>query len=93
MSKIPTKKEYLNKLRNHPDYVTLIKKVQSNEERKQIVSRVEFFANTMFDAVFSVVGHAQQNPEANQKIMEALKTGDNIIKESSGEPINSGSKG
>jgi uncharacterized protein YutE (UPF0331/DUF86 family) len=93
MSKIPTKKEYLDKLRNDKQYASLIKKIETKEERQQILARVEYFAATMFDAVAMALSNVKQDPEGAKKISEALKTGDNIIKENSGEPLVSGSKG
>lgn len=93
MSKIPTKNDYLNQLRNDPSYKALIKRVESKDERRQIISRVEYFATTLFDSIMPGLAQLKQDPATTAKISEALKTGDNIIKESSGGPIASGSKG
>lgn len=87
MPKIPTKEEYLKTLRNHKIYSTIIKKAPDDATRRQIISTVEYVANAMFDGIIPVLSTASSNPEAASQISEALKTGDNIIKESDGAPI------
>ena len=87
MPKIPTKEEYLKALRNHQVYSTIIKKAPDDATRRQIISTVEYVANAMFDGIIPVLSTAASNPEAASQISEALKTGDNIIKESDGAPI------
>ena len=87
MSKIPTKEEYFKALRNHKAYAAILKKAPDAATRKQIISTVEHIAGSLFDGVIPVMMTASANPEGAEKISEALKTGDNIIKESDGAPI------
>jgi len=85
--KIPTKQEYFKKLRSNQEYQSLLKKIPDIEERKRAIYTIEYIMENFINA-FSVIGStAAQSPEAAEKIMEALKTGDGIIKESDGEPI------
>lgn len=87
MPKIPTKEEYLKTLRNHKIYSTIIKKAPDDATRRQIISTVEYVANAMFDGIIPVLSTTSSNPETASQISAALKTGDNIIKESDGAPI------
>jgi len=87
MSKIPTKEEYFKTLRSHKVYSAILKKAPDDAARRQIISTVEYIASSLFDGVLPVMATATSNPESAEKISEALKTGDNIIKESDGAPI------
>jgi len=93
MSKIPTREEYLKQLRNHKDYLAVLKKAPSIDERIKIISMVEHIAGSLFDGVIPVLGTLKSDPSASEKISEALKTGEGIIKESDGSPLESDSKG
>lgn len=93
MSKIPTKHDYLKQLRDNKAYAEVLKKAPDEATRKKIIAMTEHIAGSLYEGIFPVLGMINSNPEMAAKISEALKTGDNIIKESSGEPIVSGSKG
>ena len=84
--KIPTQEEYFKKLRSDPLYISLLKKA-SPEERKKIINTVEYVAGSMLEALSVGMGAMNSDPEMAQEIVEALKTGDGIIKESDGSPI------
>ena len=86
MMKIPTQEEYFKKLRSNPIYVSLLKKA-SPEERKKIINTVEYVAGSMLEALSIGVSAMNSDPETAKEIVEALKTGDGIIKESDGAPI------
>jgi hypothetical protein len=88
MKNIPTKEEYFKKFRSNPDYQAILKAAPAHE-RKQIINTVERVAATMLEALSMLAVNANQDPAASQQIIEALKTGDGIIKESDGAPINS----
>jgi len=91
--KIPTKEEYFRTLRSDPRYSSALKQVSTDTDRKKIIGIIEHVAGTLFEALVPALGAANSDPEAAQKISEALKTGVGIIKESDGAPIVSGSKG
>lgn len=84
--KIPTREEYFKKLRSDPLYLALLKKAPA-EERKQIINTVEYVAGTMLEALTLGVGAMKEDPQTAQDLIEALKTGSGIIKESDGTPI------
>ena len=88
-----TKEEFLRHLNSDKAYYSILKAASTPDEKKKVKSQVESFITTMFDALMPVFSMAAQDPEAMNKISEALKTGDGIIKESDGSPIVSGSKG
>jgi hypothetical protein len=91
--KIPTREEYFKKLRSNSDYLAALKQAPTDADRKKIIGVVEHIVGTMFDALLPTLSVIKSDPDAAQKITEALKTGDGIIKESDGAPIVSGSKG
>jgi len=84
--KIPTQEEYFKKLRSNPMYVSLLKSA-SPEERKKIINTVEYVAGSLLEALSVGVSTMNSDPEMAKEIVEALKTGDGIIKESDGAPI------
>jgi len=85
--KIPTKQEYFKKLRSNQEYQALLKKIPNVEERKRAINTIEYIMENFINAFSMVASEAAKNPESAEKIMEALKTGDNIIKENDGSPI------
>lgn len=85
--KIPTKQEYFKQLRSNKEYLSLLKKIPDSTERKTAINTVEHIVGSLFDALSMVSAVAKENPEAAEKISQALKTGDGIIKESDGAPI------
>lgn len=84
--KIPSKEECFRKLKSDPAFLSLLKKAPL-EERKQIINTIDHVAGSLFDALMFVRSQANTNSEASQEILEALKTGDGIIKESDGAPM------
>lgn len=84
--KIPTQKEYFNKLRSNPLYVALLKKAPP-EERKQIINTVEYFTGNLLEALTLSMSAMKEDPKTAQDLIEALKAGNNIIKENDGAPI------
>ena len=86
MKKIPTKEEYLKSLRSNADYLAVLKAVPA-EERKQIIDTVEHVTTVMLEALTMVSVHSQQDPKLAQQIIEAMKTGEGIIKENDGSPV------
>jgi hypothetical protein len=84
--KIPTQEEYFKKLRSNSMYVSLLKSA-SPEERKKIINTVEYVAGSLLEALSVGVSTMNSDPEMAKEIVEALKTGDGIIKESDGAPI------
>lgn len=82
-----TKQEYFKKLRSNQEYQSILKKIPDAEERKRAINTVEYIVGNFIDAMLFARSSAAENPESAEKIMEALKTGDNIIKESDGSPI------
>lgn len=90
--KYPTKEEYLKTLRENVAYSDVLKKAETKEDRKRIINTVEYIAGNLFDALSIMMSTANSNPEVEKEILEALKTGEGIIKESDGNPITS-SKG
>ena len=91
MKKIPTKEEYLKELRSNQDYLEILK-ATPKEDRKQIINTVEHVATKMLEALTFMSSQMKQDPKIAQEIVEALKTGDGIIKESDGAPIESKEK-
>lgn len=85
--KLPTKQEYLKKLKSNSDYLSLLKKIPDSDERKRAIYTVEHIVGNLFDALMMASISSNENPEASEKISKALKTGDGIIKESDGAPI------
>ena len=88
-----SKEELLKKLRSDPEYSKVLKSMSSSEQRRDAISVVEHIVGSLYDGLLLVSSTAQQDPEISDKISEALKTGGNIIKESDGSPLASGSKG
>lgn len=86
MKKIPTKEEYLKELRSNQDYLAILK-AAPKEDRKQIINTVEHVATKMLEALTFMSAQVKQDPKIAKEIVEALKTGDGIIKESDGAPI------
>ena len=86
MKKIPTKEEYLKSLRSNQDYLEILK-ASPKEDRKQIINTVEHVATKLLEALTFMSAQVKQDPKIAQEIVEALKTGDGIIKESDGAPI------
>lgn len=84
--KIPTKDEYFKKMRSDPDFLSLLKRA-STQERKQILSTIEYFAESMYDMMIEAMASTVSNPGISNEIDEALKNGVNIVKESDGSPI------
>lgn len=85
--KIPTKQEYFKQLRSNKEYLSLLKKFPDDVERRQAINVVEHVAGNLFEALLMSAAAIKQNPEAAEKISQALKTGEGIIKESDGSPI------
>lgn len=82
-----SKQEYLKELRSNKEYLDLLKKLPEASERKKVISTVEYITGNLFDALMMINSSLQENPEASEKISQALKTGNGIIKESDGAPI------
>lgn len=85
--KFSTKEEYIKILRENSVYSSILKKAKTKEERKKIIDTVEYIAGGLFDAISYSVSSINENPETEKEILEALKTGEGIIKESDGNPI------
>ncbi|NBO99486.1 MAG: hypothetical protein EBU90_05065 [Proteobacteria bacterium] len=85
--KTPTKQEYFKILRSNPEYLSLLKKIPEAHERKKTINIVEYVAGNIYDALIMMNASSKQNPEILDKISEALKTGDGIIKENDGNPV------
>jgi len=85
--KTPKKQDYFKQLRSNKEYLSLLKKIPDAAERKQAINTVEHIVSSLFDALMMANVEAKKNPEAEEKISQALKTGDGIIKESDGSPI------
>lgn len=86
MKKIPTKEEYLKSLRSNADYLAVLK-AASAEERKQIIDTVEYVTTVMLESLTMISAKTQQDPKLAQQIIEAMKTGEGIIKENDGSPV------
>jgi len=86
MTKIPTKEELLKKLKSEREFVDVLKKAPENE-RKQILSAIDYIAGSMIDAFFYVAANPTEN-DKSEGLDKAMKTGDGIIKENDGSPIN-----
>ena len=86
MKKIPTKEEYLKSLRSNADYLAVLK-AASAEERKQIIDTVEHVTTVMLESLTMISAQTQQDPKLAQQIIEAMKTGEGIIKENDGSPV------
>ena len=87
-----TKNDYFKMLQSNPEYVEIMKRFSNEAEREKIKNTVESFASTFFDALSTVVSTISSNPEIENQITEALKTGDGIIKESDGSPLQADQK-
>lgn len=84
--RIPTQEEYFKKLRSDPTYISLLKKA-SLDERKKIINTVEYIAGSMLSALTAGFSSVGSDPESAKELIEAMKTGEGIIKESDGSPI------
>ena len=85
--KTPTKQEYFKILRSNPEYLSLLKKIPEANDRKKAINIVEYVAGNIYDALIMMNASSKQNPEILDKISEALKTGDGIIKENDGSSV------
>jgi hypothetical protein len=85
--KIPTKQEYFKQLRSNKEYLSILKGIPDAAERKKAINTVEYIIGSLFEAFTMSKISSKENPEAEEKISQALKTGDGIIKESDGAPI------
>jgi len=86
--KIPTKQEYLKKLRLNRDYLAILKKTPE-DQRKKIIGIVESIIEPLYDGIVLGINTANKNPEIAQQLSESLENDNNIIKESDGQPIKS----
>lgn len=84
--KIPTKDEYFKKLRSNSQYLENLKQAPA-EERKQIINTIEYIMGSIFDSMSHAFSNMNSNPDIQKEIVEALKTGNGIIKENDGEPF------
>jgi len=87
MTKIPTKEETLKKIKSDPSFMSVLKKA-SIEERKQILATIDHVAGSFFDAMMFVAAN-KEAAERSEDLQAAMKTGDGIIKENDGSPLNS----
>jgi len=82
-----TKEEILKKLKSEPEFMRVLKKAPG-EERKQILATIEYIAGSFFDAMMFVAAN-KEAAERSEDLQAAMKTGDGIIKENDGSPLNS----
>lgn len=84
--KIPTKEEYFKNLRSDPLYRSILKNIP-NEERKRAIETIEHIAGSILEGLTLAAGAMKQDPNIEQELIEAMKTGDGIIKESDGSSV------
>lgn len=88
-----SKEDLIKKLRANPLYRDALKMARNDAERRRIIAVTEGFLTEFVTNINPVFGHAQTNPKFATKLQEALKSGAQVVKESDGTPIASGSKG
>ena len=93
MKDIGSKEELLKRFRDDPEVAAVLKKAPNALDAAKALKTVEYMLGTLYEAIVPAMAQMKQDPAAVTKISEALKSGEGIIKESDGSPINSGSKG
>lgn len=87
MKEIKTKDDFFKTLRSNEAYTSILKALETKEERQNLINTVEYVTGNLFDALSFVTAQMNSNPEAEKQILDALKTGEGIIKESDGSVI------
>ena len=86
-----TKEDFFKHLSQDPAFSRLMSSLPDDDTRKRVAGDVRGFVGPLFDAIFPAWAAVSSDPTASAKISEALKTGVDIIRESDGSPIASGS--
>lgn len=87
MKEIKTKDDFFKMLRSNEAYTSILKALKTKEERQNLINTVEYVTGNLFDSLSFVTAQMNSNPEAEKQILDALKTGEGIIKESDGSVI------
>ncbi len=82
-----TKKSLIDRLKKDPMYRDALKMAPSDAERRRIIATAEGFLTQFVDGLTPVAGKLQQDPALASQLLEALKSGAPVIKESDGMPI------
>lgn len=85
------KEELIKRLRADPTYRQALKMARNDAERRRIIATAEGFLSTFVDSLTPVAGRIAQDPVFASQLQQALKHGSQVIRESDGRPIVSGS--
>jgi hypothetical protein len=88
---LPTKEELIKRLRNDPMYVTALKMARTDEERKKIIATTEGFLANFIDSLSPVFKQVSNDKNLTSHLQKVLNHNEQVVKESDGKNVVSGS--